>query len=188
MLIRGNGGDSVYHSAQGEIKRDFHAGFQMRAAYTWSKYEDDVSEIFTSGNASQFAMVQPPFASRNQIDWGLSALDQRHRLVVSYVYQPPTWHAGGAMKIAAAIVNGFQLSCVQQFNSGNPGNVEVGYDYNGDGIANDRPALSNPRASVQTFAFDRAWYYDGKPGLCDGPSLFYYGSCVGIRSVLSCEL
>jgi len=178
VLVRGNGGDSVYHSAQVEIKRDFHAGFQMRAAYTWSKYEDDVSEIFTSGNASQFAMVQPPFASRKQIDWGLSALDQRHRLVVSYVYQPPTWHAEGAMKIAAAIVNGFQISGVQQFNSGNPGNVEVGYDYNGDGIANDRPALSNPKASVQTFAFDRAWYYDGKSGLCDGPSLFYYGSCV----------
>jgi hypothetical protein len=180
VLIRGNGGDSIYHSAQVEIKRDFHAGFQMRAAYTWSKFEDDVSEIFTAGNASQFATIQEPFASRKSVDYGLSALDQRHRLVISYVYQPPTWHAEGAMKIAAAIVNGFQISGVQQFNSGNPGNVEAGFDANGDGISNDRPSLSNPQASVQTFAIDRS-LYDGGPagrGFCDGPNVFTFGTCV----------
>ena len=179
VVIRDNSGDSIYHSAQVEINRTFAHGFLMRAAYTWSKFEDDVSEIFTSGNASTYGMLQYPFP-RKAIDWGQSALDVRHRLALTYVYAPPTWHAEGKMKFASNIVNGFQFTGVNIFASGNPGNVEVGYDYNGDGIGNDRPALSNPNAPQATYAFDRATYYDGNPGLCDGPNLWNVGTCVTV--------
>jgi hypothetical protein len=179
VLIRDNSGDSVYHSAQVQINRPFRHGFLMRAAYTWSKFEDDVSEVFTAGNYSTYAMLQYPFP-RKKIDYGLSALDVRHRLVTSYVYQPPTWHADGYKRIAAHIVNGFQFTGIDIFAAGNPGNVEVGYDYNGDGISNDRPALSNPLAPQASYAWDRATYYDGNPGLCNGPDLWEYGNCVSV--------
>ena len=179
VLIRDNSGDSVYHSAQVQITRPFRHGFLMRAAYTWSKFEDDVAEVFTTGTYSTYAMLQYPFP-RKRIDYGLSPLDTRHRLVTSYVYQPPVWHAEGFKKVPAAIVNGFQFSAIDIFASGNPGNVEVGYDYNGDGISNDRPALSNPLAPQASYAWDRFTYFDNNQGLCNGPDLWYYGNCVPV--------
>ncbi len=172
ILIRGNSGDSVYHSLQVEVNRSFSHGFLLRSAYTFSKAEDDVAEVFTSGNASQFGERQYPFP-RKKVDYGLSPLDARHRFVLTYVYNPPKWHPAGYMKIASNVVNGFQIAGVNQFTSGNPGNIEVGYDYNGDGIGNDRPVLSNKLAPLNTYAFDRATFYDGNPGLCDGPTLYY---------------
>jgi hypothetical protein len=176
VVIRDNSGDSVYHSGQAEINRSFSHGFLMRASYTFAKFEDDVSEIFTSGTESTYGSLQYPFP-RKRIDYGLSALDVRHRLALTYVYAPPSWHPSGALRVASAVVNGFQFTGVNIFASGNPGNVEVGYDYNGDGIGNDRPALSNSKAPQATYAFDRATYYDGNSGLCDGPSLWYFGEC-----------
>jgi Carboxypeptidase regulatory-like domain len=181
VVLRDNSGDSIYHSAQVEINRAFAHGFLMRAAYTWSKFEDDVSEIFTSGNASTYGMLQYPFP-RKDIDYGQSALDVRHRLALTYVYAPPAWHPEGKLKFAGNIVNGFQFTGVNIFASGNPGNVEVGYDYNGDGISNDRPALSNPYAPQATYGWDRASYFDGNPGICDGPTLWYYGSCTPVTA------
>ena len=181
VIVRDNSGDSIYHSAQVEIKRAFAHGFLMRAAYTWSKFEDDVSEIFTTDNFSTYGMLQYPFP-RKDIDYGQSALDVRHRLVTSYVYAPPAWHPDGKLRFAGAVVNGFQLSGIDIFASGNPGNVEVGYDYNGDGISNDRPVLSNPGAPQASYAFDRGFYYDGNPGLCNGPDLWYYGNCVTVTA------
>jgi hypothetical protein len=171
ILIRDNSGDSVYHSAQVEINRSFTHGFYFRSAYTWSKTEDDVTEVFTSGNESQFGERQYPFP-RKQVDYGLSSLDTRHRLVVTYVYAPPAWHPEGMKKIASQVVNGFQFSGSNVFQSGNPGNIEAGYDYNGDGISNDRPVLSNPLAPLNTYAFDGPTFF-GVGGLCDGPAGFY---------------
>jgi hypothetical protein len=179
VVLRDNSGDSVYHSGQLQINRSFQHGFLMRASYTYSKFEDDVSEIFTSGNASTYAMIQYPYP-RKKIDWGQSAADTRHRLVLSYVYAPPAWHPAGMLKVASKVVNGFQFSGISQFASGNPGNVEVGYDYNGDGISNDRPVISSPTAKFATYAWDRSFWYDGNPGLCDGPELWYYGNCVTV--------
>jgi hypothetical protein len=181
VIIRDNSGDSIYHSGQVQLNRSFTHGFLFRAAYTWSKFEDDVSEVFTTDNYSTYAMLQYPYP-RKKIDYGQSALDTRNRLVLSYVYQIPVWHPSGAMKIASAVVNGFQVSGINIFATGNPTNVEVGYDYNGDGISNDRPALSNPKAPLATYAWDRASYYDGNPGLCDGPELWYYGTCVTVTA------
>jgi hypothetical protein len=181
VVLRDNSGDSVYHSAQVEVNRSFSHGFLMRASYTWSKFEDDVSEIFTSGNASTYAMIQYPYP-RKKIDYGQSALDVRHRLALTYVYAPPAWHPEGALKFAGNIVNGFQFTGVNIFASGNPGNVEVGYDYNGDGIGNDRPALLNPKAPQGTYAFDRFTYFDNNQGLCDGPTLWYFGSCTPVTA------
>ncbi len=58
-----------------------------------------------------------------------------------------------------------------QFQSGNPYNVEIGYDWNFDGISNDRPDLGNPSAPLQNWAVDGAFWYGEPAGtLCDGPT------------------
>ncbi len=56
------------------------------------------------------------------------------------------------MHWAGAIVNGWTFSGITTFQSGQPINVEIGYDWNGDGISNDRPILLNKNAPITNWA------------------------------------
>jgi hypothetical protein len=148
----------------------------FRAAYTYSRAEDDGSEIFTFNNESSYASGRYP-SDRRVTDWGLSEYDHRQRLVLSYVLNPPVLHTDGAMKVVGNVVNHWSIAGITQFQSGSPENVEVGaLDVNGDGISNDRPILSNPNAPLTTYAFDDSWnYFDGTSHgtICSGPAFWY---------------
>ncbi len=163
-----NTGDSIYHALQAGAVRKYRNGFQFRAAYTYSRAEDDTSELFTAGTYSTFASVQYP-SNRKTTDYGLSAFDHRQRLVLSYVYELPKW--GTAPRVLGEAVNGWQVSGVTQFQSGSPGNVEIGYDWNGDGINNERPQVANVNAPLATYAVhgDDPMLFGLAPGTyCDG--------------------
>jgi hypothetical protein len=169
-----NTGDSIYHALQAQLVRKFRDGLLFRAAYTFSRMEDDTSEVFTAGQYSTYASQQYP-ASRKAIDYGLSAFDHRQRFVFSYVYEIPKWE--NAPRGVGEVVNGWQLSGVTQFQSGSPANVEIGEDWNGDGILNDRPEVGNPKAPLASFAVkgdDAGFGFSGAPGTyCDGAYAFY---------------
>jgi hypothetical protein len=78
------------------------------------------------------------------------------------------------MKVIGNIANHWALAGVTQFQSGPPLNVEDGFDVDGDGISNDRPMLGNPKAPLNTYAIDNAWFTGVSDGsLCSGPSFFY---------------
>ena len=158
VLVRDNSGDSYYHAMQGELDRRMTKGLMFRAAYTWSKTIDTGSEIFTTGNFSSYSVVQG--VPHGTYDRGLSAQDRRQRLALSYVYDVPSWK--NLPGFADRIVNGWELAGTTAFQTGAPGNVEYGYDWNWDGISNDRPALSNPKAPIDTWAvLDSGVLYDG---------------------------
>ena len=53
-----NTGDSDYNALQAGVVRKYRNGFQFRAAYTYSRAQDDDSEIFTTGDYSTFPIVQ----------------------------------------------------------------------------------------------------------------------------------
>lgn len=173
IVLRDNSGDSEYHGLWAELDRKVGRQFDFRASYTFQRALDDVSEIFTTNNESTYASGEYP-TPRKQTDWGLSAYDHRQRLVLTYVWAPKEWHAQGFNKVAAAVVNDWTIAGVTQFQSGTPMNVEVGYEVNGDGITNDRPYVSNPKAPLATYAFD-SWWWGDTPGayFCSGPSLWY---------------
>jgi hypothetical protein len=179
-----NTGDSIYHALQAQLVRKYRSGLSFRAAYTFSRMEDDASEVQTEGLFSAYASVQYP-SSRKQTDYGLSAFDHRQRLVFSYDYAIPKWSE--APRVVGEIVNGWQISGVSQFQSGNPANVEIGggYDWNGDEILNDRPEVGNPKAPLASFAVpgdDPFWGFGLAPGTyCDGPSaLNTYNACIPV--------
>jgi hypothetical protein len=71
-------------------------------------------------------------------------------------------------------VNGWTFSGISSFQSGQPVNVEIGYDWNGDGISNDRPILLNKNAPITNWAIkgdDPIFGFGLAPGtLCDGPA------------------
>ncbi len=79
-------GSSIYHGMALQVTRRFTHGFQMVGAYTWSHGIDD-------STATHFTTVLTP---RREQDFGnlpadrsSSALDRRHRLTLSWVYDTP---------------------------------------------------------------------------------------------------
>jgi hypothetical protein len=174
IIREDNTADSNYNSGQLELQRRMKSGFTFRGNYTFSKMLDNGSEIFTApGNAnlSTFPEIQYP-APRGR-EYGPSAFDHRNRIAVSAVYQPPVWHAAEGYRWAGHIVNGWTFSVISTFQSGQPINVEIGYDWNGDGIGNDRPILLNPKAPIANWAVkgdDPAFGFGMAAGtLCAGP-------------------
>lgn len=179
IVLRDNSADSMYHGLNAELRRQVARGLQFQVAYTFSKFMDDASEIFTASNSSgaswsSYPEVQHPL-NRKASDWGLSAYDHRQRLAISYVYDLPKWQNGnGFAKAVQTVVNGWQIAGTMAFQSGNPANVLVGYDVNGDGINNDRPMLGNPKAALNTWAFEGESWMGTAPGVwCEGSAAWY---------------
>ncbi|MDT8067143.1 MAG: TonB-dependent receptor [Terriglobia bacterium] len=179
--IRDNTGDSIYHGLQADVLRKFSKGMEVRANYTWSHAIDDVSEVFTTGNYSTYPVVQYNVAGRGVYDRGPSTMDRRHRVAISYVYTVPNLPAAKfadnkALAVLGQIYTNWQISGTTSFQSGAPANVENGYwlgsyDWNWDGIGNDRPTLGNPKAPLDTYGV-----YEGS-NVCDGPSYMNGDPC-----------
>lgn len=172
IILEDNQGDSNYNALQLGLEHRQRHGLALRASYTYSKLLDDSSEIFTdaSSQISTYAEIQ---RSPRRREYGPSAFDHRHRLSVAAVYQIPTWHATGAERIAGAVVNGFTFSTITSFQSGQPENVELGYDWNLDGITNDRPILLNKKAPITNWAIKGEDFFNVPAGtLCDGPEFW----------------
>jgi Carboxypeptidase regulatory-like domain len=171
IIREDNTNDSMYHAGQFTVEHKLRQGLTFRGAYTYSKALDTGSELFTpsDGNWSTYAERQYP--NPRGLEWGPSAFDLRHVFSMTYLYNPPTWHAEGFAKAAAAVVNGWTFAGITSVYSGSPVNVEIGYDWNGDGISNDRPMLANPKAPLNTWAVrgdDPNLWTEPTAGYCDG--------------------
>jgi hypothetical protein len=171
-----NAGDSDYNGLELELEHKLRRSLEFRAAYTYSKALDDVSDPYTSGNLSAYPEIQPTLPGSGGLrgrDWGLSAYDHRQRAVGTIIYTTPSLQWEGKKRLLAHILNNYTVSTIPQFQSGSVYNVEVGLDINNDGISNDRPVLANASAPVNTWAIDSTYAYTkaqgAAPGVyCDG--------------------
>ena len=161
VLSRTNAADSWYHSGQVEVERRFHTNLTLRASYTYSKYLDDGSEVFTTTGGSSIAEV----TTNQQFDWGPSAYDRRHRFVGAYVWDLPYVHGN---TFAKAATKGFTLSGIVTVQSGSPGTIYDGLDVNGDGRGQDRPVVGNLSEPITNNGIDGTWL-----GLNSTPGTFY---------------
>ena len=98
--------NSAYNSLQVSLDKRFGQGLQFTAAYTLSKSIDE---------ASSFEGILNPIDPR--ISRSLSAFDARHRLVLSYYWQPPVRKYDGAK---GQLLNGWGFSGITTFQSGFP--------------------------------------------------------------------
>ena len=146
VIVRTNGGDSIYHSAQLKVDRKMAHGLLLRGSYTWSRLIDDTSEVFATSGESERA--QDPFNQRG--DRGLSAFHHTHRAAFTYIWEIPYVHKSdnAFLAIAKAITRDWQTSGAISFQTGPPETVTVGFDVLGDlhGL-NDRPNLADPTKS-----------------------------------------
>jgi len=130
ISLRTNCCDSNYHALQVTARKRFTSGLQFNVNYTYSKAMDDISDAFSTKNASGAAY--PTDSENVHFDYGPADFDVRHRLVASYVYDLP--FAKGHRWIG-----GWSVSGIVSAQSGTPFNItDSGFDSNKDGQFNDR--------------------------------------------------
>jgi hypothetical protein len=115
--------NSRYDALQLNVERRFGRGFSLLANYTWSKQLDSFGPGGSTTN---------PF-NRN-FDWGLSDLDRTHLFNFSAVWQIP----GRIRGPAGAVVNGWEVTALTNWESGAPFSILSGVDNSLSGVGRDR--------------------------------------------------
>lgn len=182
VTVRTNSGDSNYNSGQVTLDRKFSHGVLLRGAYTYSKFIDDTSEVFTSTGGSSFS--QDVFNQKG--DYGPSAYDRRHRFVLTYIWDLPYPHStnGLGMTALSYITRGWQWAGTATFQSGAPETLQAGFDNNGDGHGgSDRPSVGNPAVPINysTTCLDPAGTCNTGVGFSiDGTTFVDFNSSFGL--------
>lgn len=115
-------GRSKYNAVTARVEKRFSHGFSVLANYTYGRLMDDVG-----GADGQGAKTVQSFDSY-EAAWGLSPLDRKHRVNLSYVVEVPfgegrRWMgapSGRAAKILDYVIGGWQLAGLYQFYTGTP--------------------------------------------------------------------
>jgi outer membrane receptor protein involved in Fe transport len=105
-------GESDYHSLQSEFKQRGPWGLHLTVAYTLSKLNDNQQGGL---NASRGRRQNPRSLEG---EYAASADDQRHRLVIGYVWDIPFGASLNGFK--GVLLKGWQVSGIGIFNSGSP--------------------------------------------------------------------
>src|SRR6185295_13245632 len=131
--------NSIYHGLTLEVNKRYSANFQTRVAYTWSKVIDDVPDatavVPNGGDDAKYA--QNPLNLRD--DRAVGSNDQRHRFVVSGLWNLAyAEHAGNA--VVRGALGGWSAGYILTAQTGQPYSATIGLtDLNNDGNnRNDR--------------------------------------------------
>lgn len=159
-------GRSEYHGLQVEAVRRFKNGLSYGFAYTLSKSMD--------GNSSaRDAFID---AYNQHLNWGKSNFDTRHVAVMNFVWEMPFFARSGSRALRG-LLGGWQISAINQFQTGTPFTVWRGDDYLGIGSNNNKPwnlagATTQPkqfshRNAAGNYAGDANFWFtpvvDGRP-------------------------
>jgi carboxypeptidase family protein/TonB-dependent receptor-like protein len=106
-------GTSSYHAFTANLKKSFGKHVEFQASYTWSHVIDIASDIYGG--------PQNPFSPA--ADRGSSALDQRHRFVLSGVYNVGRHSGSTAMR---HLLSDWTIAPLITFASGRPFNIVTG--------------------------------------------------------------
>src|SRR5262245_35531032 len=150
--VRTNGGSSIYHAGQVEVKRRLASNFIVTGAYTYSKLISNMDEVATSSSSGILNQnfSQTPFIfGGERLDRAVSLFDRTHRASITYVVQSPFMK--NQRGVVGHILGGYELSGVTVFESGVPFTVFNGLDSDGiGGSTTDRPNVNpNGRRGVR---------------------------------------
>jgi hypothetical protein len=166
-------GNSAYHSLQARMDRRFSRGFQLSAAYTWSKFLDSTSDGIGSieyQSPGANALSVPAALGGLKIDRGLSDFDRAHRLTIAYLWTIPGPRSGWRKYP----LGGWALGGITTFQSGTPFTVANGSNRNGVGTKADRPDIGNAGAPLTSRALIAprcaTGYQNADTGACVSPN------------------
>ena len=137
IYVISNNSWSYYNALRITLNKRFSNHFSTNLSYSFSKSLDTGSDV-SAGSAST-PLTETSSAATNR---ALSDFDQRHRVNLNFTYDTP-WFSR-SRGLLRQTLGGWMLSTNQTYASGNPFTVVSGYDYNVDGVSNDRPLLLNP--------------------------------------------
>jgi len=125
-------GNSVYHGLTFNFSKRFAHHFQFLSSYTWSHAIDDSTDLQT--------LLEPQDSRKPNLERGNSSFDQRHRWVLSAVFESPyKWSHGGFWRRLLADSN---VAPIVEVASGRPFSVLTGTDFRLDLSANTgRPSV-----------------------------------------------
>ena len=138
-------GTSNYNGLSVNLKKRFSANYEFLVSYTWSHAIDDSTDLVSTADAPQNNFS--PNAERST-----STFDQRHRLVMSGVYNSGKRTGSGFLPGA---LSGFTVAPIIEISSGRPFNILTGADTNFDfDPLTDRPnaVAANTTTSCGTSA------------------------------------
>ncbi len=115
-------GTSDYNALSVNLRKRFTTKYEFLVSYTWSHAIDDSTDVVSTSDAPQNNF--DPNAERS-----VSTFDQRHRLVLSGVYN--TGHIGGS-GFVHAVFSGVTVAPIFEISSGRPFNILTGTDTNFD--------------------------------------------------------
>ena len=172
-------GTSDYNGLSVNLKKRFSANYEFLVSYTFSHAIDDSTDVVSTSDAPQ-----SNFAPNNERS--ISSFDQRHRLVLSGVYN--SGHLSGSGFLPGAF-SGFTIAPIIEISSGRPFNILTGTDttFDFDPIT-DRPNAVAPGSGTTscgnapvlskyspTGAFNLPCYADA-PADAGPASSFYAGN------------
>ncbi len=115
----GNGVSSWYDALVAQVSKRFSHGLQGSVAYTWSHEIDDGQGAGgTSNNIFGFSDSTWTYNGNYGFDKGSGLLDQRQRLVISFVWAPKFTNSTNFF--ATYFVNNWSLSSITTIQSGRP--------------------------------------------------------------------
>jgi outer membrane receptor protein involved in Fe transport len=114
-----NGVTSSYNALVAQLKKRFAYGLQADLSYTWSHEIDDGQSYAQSSYSMYLSSANNWLYNGNyKADKGNGLEDQRHRAVLSWVWEPTFTHRSGAF--FKYVVNNWQLSSITTVGSARP--------------------------------------------------------------------
>jgi hypothetical protein len=134
VYVISNNAWSYYNALRVTLNKRYSNNFSWAVAYSFSKSIDTGSDVTAGSPLTEDGSAR---SSR-----GLSDFDQRHRVNINFTYDVPWFRSRHGL--VHTVLAGWKLSTNQTYASGNPFTATAGYDYNADGVSNDRPLLLDP--------------------------------------------
>lgn len=149
---------SRYNGLQLGVNRRFVNGLSYGVAYTYAKSEDD-------GSSPRDVV---PNAFDASALWGPSSFDNRHTLVLNYIYELPFFK--DKSRLIGKTLGGWQITGVTQFQTGTPVTIGTGDDFAGiGGVGNLQDNPDNNRAL-------QIWNVSGDPKLSRSDRAFSFAN------------
>ena len=135
-------GSSVYHGMSVNLKKRMSHHYEMLVSYTWSHAIDDSTDLESP--------LSPQNSYNPAAERSTSLFDQRHRLVISGVYQSGKQGSGAR----GAFLNDWTVAPIVEWGSGRPFNLVTGVDNNFDfGTTTDRPSTATAAGITNSCGF-----------------------------------
>jgi hypothetical protein len=171
--------NAFYHALQLRVEKRYSLGLTFVASYNFQKA---IATGYGVNESAGFTANSPQDPRNISLDRGRSAIDQRHRLVVSQIWELPWWRTSPGL--VGKIFGGWSINGILQLTTGLPVTVnQTGDSHNTGGASQPRPHVVPGRSVDRVLAgrtldrwFDTSAFVRSKCDGCPGEGLFLPGT------------